>query len=106
MSYKLFLDDIRQAPDSSWIIARTYEEAVDIVIERGFPNMISFDHDLGYNQPTGKDFANFLIDVDLIDDSMPDDFHYIIHSANLVGAENIKSILDRYLQFKGIVETL
>ena len=106
MTYQLFLDDLRQAPDSSWIVARTYGEAVDIVIERGFPNMVSFDHDLGDDQPTGKDFANFLINTDLDDNSMPDNFQYLVHSANPVGAENIRSVIDGYLQFKGIVEKM
>lgn len=100
MTYKLFLDDIRNPPDESWIIARNYEEGVKIVKELGLPKEVSFDHDLGMSDKTGKDFANFLIQYDLDNNVMSDDFQFNVHSANPVGAANIRSIMSGYLEFK------
>lgn len=53
MSYKLFLDDIRN-PNSflkdinTWVVVRNYNDFVKIIKERGLPEFISFDHDLSY----------------------------------------------------------
>lgn len=104
MTYKLFLDDVRNPPDNSWILARSYEDAVRLVNTHGIPNTVSFDHDLGDNVPTGKDFANFLIDLDLDSNIMPKDFTFFVHSANPCGAENIRGVLESYINFKNTQE--
>ena len=106
MTYKLFLDDVRSPPDESWIVARTYEEAIETVNAKGFPTTLSFDHDLGDDVHTGKDFANWLIERDLSENDMPEDFSYAVHSANPPGAANIRGILDGYLKFKDIAERM
>lgn len=67
MSYRLILDDLRNAEDclvsnglfgfaylltltktapEDWVIVRNYQEFVAIIEERGIPEFISFDHDL------------------------------------------------------------
>lgn len=67
MSYNLFLDDVRYPyikncndkifsayhytnfkpfKVEKWIIARNYDEFVDIITSKGLPKLISFDHDL------------------------------------------------------------
>lgn len=97
---KLFLDDIRPAPDATWTIARTYDEAVAIVDVHGFPDTVSFDHDLGDDIMTGVSFARFLVDLDLDKATMPASFTYTVHSANPVGRDNIVGLLDRYLRWK------
>lgn len=96
---KLFLDDIREPPDNTWHVARSYEQAVFLVDMLGFPEMVSFDHDLGEDR-TGMDFAHFLINLDLDSGTMPDHFTFRVHSANPVGHENIVSLLTRYLEFR------
>lgn len=67
MSYKLFLDDLREPimcakkfphladlyNDTEWAIVRNYHEFCDIIKERWLtsneaPALISFDHDLGF----------------------------------------------------------
>lgn len=95
---KLFIDDIRDPPDESWTIARSYEEAVRLVAVE-FPEMVSFDHDLG-SGPTGYDFAHHLVDRDLDNAAMPINFTFTVHSANPVGANNITGLLNRYLKWK------
>lgn len=97
---KLFLDDIRPAPDATWTIARSYDEAVAIVDAYGFPDTVSFDHDLGEDTMTGVSFARFLVDLDLDKATMPASFTYTVHSANPVGRDNIVGLLDRYLRWK------
>ncbi len=43
---KLFVDDVRDAPDESWTVARTAEEAI-WMLARGGVEVLSLDHDLG-----------------------------------------------------------
>lgn len=102
MSWTLFLDDERFPKiEENFVIARNFNEAVELVRARGCPSFISFDHDLGDNSPTGKDFANWLIESDLNGEiNLPDDFKFHVHSANPVGRDNIISILNSYLLFK------
>jgi len=111
MKYQLFLDD-RRTPemlycwdkddlyknDKDWVIVKSYSRAVGAVIERGCPSMISFDHDLG-GEKTGLDFAKWLVKQamnDYID--IPNDFMWAVHSANYVGASNIRSYLNSYFK--------
>ncbi len=96
---KLFLDDIRQPPDDTWTVARSYEEGMSLVQQYGFPAEVSFDHDLGTG-PTGMNFAHYLIALDLDDNTMPSNFKYTVHSANPIGAKNIEALLDQYIQWK------
>ena len=60
MSYNLFLDDFREPEDAfnhtnnqlyliGWVIVRNYDEFVKTIEERGIPEILSFDHDLGQN---------------------------------------------------------
>ena len=120
--YNLFLDDIRipydvfkltilpiYQHDADWVIVRSYDEFVDTLIERGIPDVISFDHDLSYDaylpinqineilyenleEKTGYDAAKWLVDYCVENDK--DIPMYYVHSANPVGAENIKNYLE------------
>jgi len=103
--YKLFLDDIRIPNEGGWIIARDMNEAIAIVSEKGCPDVVSFDHDLGEDElgnirPTGYDFAKYLVEQDMNSDIIPDDFSFVVHSANPVGKVNITLLLNNYLNFK------
>src|ERR1044071_4353893 len=97
---KLFLDDLLDPPNGlSWWIARSYEEAVTLVQKHGFPEHVSFDHDLG-DGPTGMDFAHYMIEIDLDHGIMPKNFTYTVHSANPIGEKNIEALLDGYIRWK------
>jgi hypothetical protein len=100
LDYKLFLDDIRFPVDQGWIIARTYDEAVNVVKTLGIPQKISFDHDLGLNSLSGFDFAKFIVEYDMLNDEIDNTFVFVVHSANPVGSENIKGLLNNYIKFK------
>ncbi len=103
MSRPLYLDDIR-VPHTSrdWIIARSCDEAKAHCLEHGVPSLISFDHDLGDQVPSGFDFAKWLVENDMDHHGafLPEDFSFNVHSANVVGAENITGLLARYLEFR------
>jgi len=106
-SYKLFLDDLRDPPDDTWVVVRNYSEFVDTITRMGIPKTVSFDHDLAdfdvkgkgivlakWEEKTGMDCAKWLVDNDIV---LP---HYTVHSANPVGAKNIRSLLDNFARFK------
>lgn len=103
---KLFLDDCRKSPDSSWDVVRSYIEFVSYIDKNGVPDYISFDHDLSfehyplaeenpgkdipynqYNEKTGYDCAKWLIERG----TLPK--HYRIHSMNPAGALNIRFVM-------------
>lgn len=117
----LFLDDERMPRDVTWVliggvgswgadwqIVRSLEEAKDWVLRNGFPDVISFDHDLGMDHyagnyddgKTGFDFAKWLVEYDMDTNSMPEKFSYTVHSKNPIGSENIRELIDGYLQHK------
>lgn len=99
MSYKLYLDDIRQPPDSEWVVVRDYDEFVHVIQTQGIPDLVSFDHDLAmihygggvesfsYHEKTGDDCAKFLLEECRRKKVEPP--AYKVHSMNPVGAQNI-----------------
>lgn len=127
----LFLDDIRmpddvvwvKLPQVEWIIVRNYNEFVKEVLTNGIPNIVSFDHDLGfehqrdyfnvqknpdkiidplklnykkYKEKTGYDAAKWLVEYCIDKNvSFPE---YYIHSMNPIGARNIESYIQCYLK--------
>ncbi len=104
-SWWLFIDDERFPIDQyidTFIMARSYDDAVVLVEAKGCPLFISFDHDLGDNIPTGYDFAKFLVekDLDLDGSFIPDKFNFHVHSANPVGKANIEKLLRNYLEHR------
>ena len=102
---KLYLDDVRDLPDESFDLARSYDEAVNYVKQHGIPTFISFDHDLGVDEnekllPTGFDFAKSLVQMDMDNIyKVPENFSFNVHSANPVGKANIEGYLKNYLNF-------
>ena len=71
---KLWLDDVRPAPDSTWICVKRAPEAFEL-LKSGTIEEASLDHDLGYkvkpdmiqgpydfNEPTGTDLAAWMIE--------------------------------------------
>lgn len=106
MTYKLFLDDLRELsrihpgedPDG-WRVCRGFQEAADAVAME-WPIHVSFDHDLGEGVPTGMDFARFLVELDMLTGQMPEGFTYSVHSDNPPGAANIRGLMDGYLRHR------
>lgn len=100
MTYTLFLDDLR---DPTWdlgedvLIARNVRQAIKLVEEMGMPAVISFDHDLGKNEPIAVQFMWWLVDRHLDGDhDLSTIKEIIIHSANPVGAANLAGLWDGF----------
>jgi len=89
---RLWVDDQRKPPDESWDWGRTFLTAVELLITHGSVyDEFSLDHDLGEHEPTGFDFLRWVVL------SRPDLLPRVIriHSANPVGAANMKAVIER-----------
>lgn len=93
MSYKLWLDDLRNSPDGSWVVVKTFREFRETIQELGLPYFISFDHDLGLLSGSGYDCAKWLVENEYV---IKD---YQVHSQNPVGKENIIGLLENWKKF-------
>lgn len=121
MSWKLFLDDIRELKSleekaweknlketdpHGWVVCRNLDEVQKEIKERGcFPCFISFDHDLGLDEngehlEDGYDLAKYLVDKDIDEEVLPENFDFQVHSDNPPGKIQIESLLNNYLKFK------
>jgi hypothetical protein len=96
---KLFIDDLRDPPDDSWIVVRSHKEAIGYFSNHGIPDAISFDHDLGLEE-TGYDTAKWIVEQ-VIDKTLdiPLGFVYKVHSMNPVGKQNIESLLVNFTKY-------
>ena len=105
---KLFLDDVRtiemvyyKSEEKDFEIVRNYDAFVNYIKENGLPEFISFDNDLGLDSdgnvaPDGYAAAKWLVyesGLNLID------LNYKVHSANPVAADQIRGLLDNYINF-------
>jgi hypothetical protein len=108
---KMFLDDERMPTDvtwnlidysGKWVIVRSFNEAMNWVLQNGVPSYISFDHDLGemdgHDSLSGYDFAKWLVEHDLDTGAIPGEFNFAVHSKNPVGAQNIYMLLSNYMR--------
>lgn len=100
---KLYIDDIREPKAKFDKITRSSKETIEYLTRYGCPNYISFDHDLG-GEDTAMTVVKWLVEMDLAmsGEFIPFDFDFNVHSANPVGAENIKGYLDSYIKQKEI----
>lgn len=94
---RMYIDDERVAPPGFDVVARSSQEAIDYMRANGIPSFISFDHDLGGNDIAMK-VVRWMIDYVLDGGDIPSDFEFEVHSANPVGAENIRRTLSRFLR--------
>ncbi|MBT2620995.1 cyclic-phosphate processing receiver domain-containing protein [Chryseobacterium sp. ISL-6] len=113
----LFLDDIRYPIEAyyytkqdiflekDWDIVRNYEQFINRIMEKGLPEMISFDHDLAdihyleqnsldFTEKAGYDCAKWLIEYCM--DNGLDLPEFYSHSMNPVGKENILNLLENF----------
>lgn len=94
---KIFLDDVRDPPDNTWVVVRSYDQFVDLISTT--PHIvteISFDHDLGM-EPDGKseaksgmDAAKTFIEMSMDNPRLGQLLEKVsVHSANPSGGDNI-----------------
>jgi hypothetical protein len=80
---KLFLDDVRNPPDNSWTVTRDAHKCIAL-LKLGKVEVISLDHDLGENTPTGYDVLKWIEKVTALGEFTPPK-EIRVHSANPVG---------------------
>lgn len=88
----IFLDDIRNPPEYGWAILRTAEEvhkAIHIGHEENRDMVVSLDHDLGEDVPTGYDLLNWIEKDIATNENFRPRIKFQIHSANPVGCDNM-----------------
>jgi len=105
MKTLLWLDDIRDPADirMDWLAyspigkevqviwLKDYYQFTNWINEKGLPDGICFDHDLGEDTPTGYDCAKWLVDYCLDNQKLPP--LWSSQSANPVGKANINRLL-------------
>lgn len=93
MILKLWLDDIRTPPDNTWIHVYSADTAFDLIEIVGLYQfeVMSLDHDLGDNVPTGYDFLNKI--EHMVSENTQDVPTIMIHSANPVGRKNMEAAI-------------
>lgn len=94
----LFIDDLRDPPERTrveFVVARSSEEAIQYLKNGLIPDYISFDHDLG-GEDTAMRVCHYLIERHMDHDGyFPD---YVVHSANPIGSENIRGLMESYIR--------
>ena len=94
----VFMDDLRDCPDG-FILVKTVSQLIyklDELKELDQEvNIISLDHDLGENEPTGYDFVKYLIELGNYDPSVYPK-QIFLHTANGAGRDNMFKLLERY----------
>jgi len=105
---KVFLDDVR-TPDFIYP-GETYEQTMEWVVVRdpeifltiftGFStqiDVVSLDHDLGDDRMSGYQALMQIVDAVHFDCPWYKDIEFRVHSANVVGADKMRSVIERYL---------
>lgn len=107
MSYKLFLDDLRDVPmvyknltDDDFVIVRNFDDFKKVISENGLPELISFDNDLGLDENNNVAEDGYACAKWLVYESELDlrDLKFNVHSANPVASVQIQSLLDNYIK--------
>lgn len=100
--WKLWVDDIRNAPNDGWVVARTITAAIRLLDRYDFAE-ISLDHDISHQvymaelsrpYPCTEDFSAVAYYVARKYQGCSLYPKIIVHSSNPVGAQKIKDIFD------------
>jgi len=107
MPYKLFLDDLRNVKmvyknltDDDFFIVRNFHDFKNVILEKGLPELISFDNDLGLDENDNIAEDGYACAKWLVYESGLDlrDLNFNVHSANPVASVQIQSLLDNYIK--------
>lgn len=90
---RLFIDDERMPPSDDYVVVRSSQDAIDYIKTNGWPNFISFDHDLGGDDTTMVFLKRLMNEIWDGKTNPPD---YQIHSANPIGKLNIQSFMESW----------
>lgn len=106
---KIYLDDIRICPyddkedypcERGWVTVRDGASFKLIVSSVKEPiEEISFDNDLGFNEPEGWELANWLFEQ-IREGNIPKPESFSVHSANPVASKRIQATLDDIVKWE------
>lgn len=104
-TWELFLDDRRECPASlngeDRKVARAVQEAKELVLQYGPPNMMWLDHDLGMVNGKTSDtmeFLNWFMEQCQTVWGYYPEFDYFVISDNPVGRKRIESFMTAYIR--------
>lgn len=96
---KVWLDDLRDAPDDTWVVCRTPEDFAKVLHGIEVITVISFDHDLGYVDDFGDEVSGYTcarwLEKKLRSDATYPVPEMRVHSMNPVGVRNIAHVIQR-----------
>lgn len=109
---KIWIDDERNPPTDGWHVCRTAWDAIALIgqlfdecVQWDISNIkceltVSFDHDLGHGAGNGAQVAEALRWW-AMKDEIPSNakLYWRIHSANPIGRENIRNIMNENFAF-------
>ena len=99
---KLYIDDLRRPPDTSWDLVRNTSDAIIYVMTNGCPDEISFDYCLANGQNI-MPFIKWLIEQDTLNTGfIPKNFEFDSHSSSDYGTQLIYDTLNNYLKSRKI----
>jgi len=114
MTYKLFLDDIRDPRttpayfgfDDDFFkdiaIARSYEEALLIMHRNGLPYVLMLDYHLGDSDHSGLDVVKQFISIaESVPAELSPDFKYYIHTDSPICGMLMEKALKKFLEKTG-----
>lgn len=100
---RVWLDDERKAP-FGWVHC-THVDDVKVLLKAGVVSELALDHDLGFTHetdpleemeaPTGYDLTLWMAEHEIWPSERP-----TVHSANPVGAERMRGVIERYFNKK------
>ena len=94
-----FIDDERKPTNlGQYLILRSMVDVEHQLLTGDQILFVTFDHDLGENQPTGHDIAKLLVEKDMDCGILLPSFCFYVHSQNPVGKANIEGLLNKYLE--------
>lgn len=97
LKFKLWVDDERDPPDDTWVIARSTQQALELIkMVGGLPHVMSLDHDLGM-KPDGKEdkIIHLLVELEQLYEKWPVP-EYVVHSQNPVGRANTIAFMEAW----------
>lgn len=93
---KLYIDDLRNPPDSTWVVARTFDDAKKKLLE-AYPTItaIAFDHDLGDADDRKNGYELMCVFETLVKSNKIDHPVYLyIHTSNPSGFKKMQLASD------------
>lgn len=87
---------VRDCDEIVWV--KNYREFCNYLNSNKFPAYVFFDHDLG-EELTGYDCCKYMVGFLMDNNIDPNDYHFIVQSANPVGRENIYGLVNNYIKY-------